>query len=65
MNEDAQKLLMMFIRDGYKSRSGKISRGTALKMMDFVRNNPELKRAINRERDLLKFRLVEVKSEQS
>jgi hypothetical protein len=46
MEDEAQKLLMMFIRDLYKNQSGKPSRGTALKLMTFVRNNPELSQLI-------------------
>jgi len=46
MNEEAQKLLMMFIRDGY-SASGNISKPTALAMMKFVRADKELQRLVN------------------
>jgi hypothetical protein len=46
MNDEAQKLLMMFIRDSYKNQSGKPSRGTSLKLMKFVRDNPELSQLI-------------------
>ncbi len=56
MNEQAQELLMMFIRDGYSS-SGKISKSTALKMMKFVANNPELQNHVNHgcKKSILKF----------
>lgn len=41
MNEQAQELLMMFVRDGY-SQSGNISRKTAIKMMRFVASKNDL-----------------------
>ena len=46
MNEDAQELLMMFIKDGY-SRSGKVSKKTALRMFNFVNTNKELANHVN------------------
>ncbi len=42
MNNEANRLLMMFIVDGYKSRTGKISKKTALAMMQYVRSDKEL-----------------------
>ena len=57
MSEQAQELLMMFIRDGY-SPSGKISKSTALKMMKFVYENPELQALVNNgdNKSIVKFR---------
>ena len=42
MNEEASKLLMMFIVDGYKSQTGKISKKTAMAMMKYVASDGEL-----------------------
>jgi len=46
MNEDGLKLLMMFICDGYSS-SGKVSKKTAIEMMKYVADNPELQHFVN------------------
>lgn len=46
MNEEAQELLMMFVRDGY-SPSGRVSKTTAKKMMKFVSKYPELQNLVN------------------
>jgi pyruvate formate-lyase activating enzyme-like uncharacterized protein len=58
MSEQAQELLMMFIRDGYSS-SGKVKKSTALKMMRFVENHPELQMHVNNSNNkaILDFRL--------
>ena len=60
MNEEAQELLMMFIRDGYSS-TGKVSKSTAIKMMKFVANNPDLQLMVNNsdKKEIVKFRLSE------
>ena len=56
--EDAQRLLMMFINDGY-SQTGKVSKSTAIAMMKFVRENPDLQKIVNSgvRSDILSFRL--------
>ncbi len=36
---DANELLMMFIVDGYKSHTGKISKKTAMAMMAYVNDD--------------------------
>lgn len=46
MNIEANKLLMMFIVDGYKSQTGKISRKTALAMMKYVASDDKLTQLI-------------------
>jgi hypothetical protein len=46
MGEEAQKLLMMFINDGYSS-SGKVSKATAIAMMRLVRRSDELQDHVN------------------
>jgi hypothetical protein len=47
MGNKAKKLLMMFIKDGYESSTGKISKKTALAMMNYVRSDGELQRLVN------------------
>lgn len=47
MNTEAEKLLMMFVKDGYKSQTGKVSKKTAIAMMKFVANNHELRDLVN------------------
>lgn len=42
MSDEANKLLMMFIVDGYKSNTGKISKKTAIAMMRFIDSDKEL-----------------------
>jgi len=39
---ESNKLLMMFIVDGYKTTHGKITRKTALAMMKYVASDDEL-----------------------
>lgn len=46
MDEQANKLLMMFINDGYSS-SGKISKKTAIAMMKFVESTKGLQFLVN------------------
>jgi pyruvate formate-lyase activating enzyme-like uncharacterized protein len=46
MNDEANKLLMMFIVDGYKSRTGKISKKTAIAMMRYVDSDKRLQSMI-------------------
>jgi len=60
MTNDAQELLMMFIRDAYSS-SGKISKSTAIKMMRFAGNNEELQNHVNNacKKSILSFRVKE------
>lgn len=43
--EEVEKLLMMFIKDGY-SFSGKISKKTAIAMMKFVEKDSDLQRYV-------------------
>jgi hypothetical protein len=47
MNEETQKLLMMFIVDGYKSNTGRISKKTARAMMNYVATDKDLQGFIN------------------
>lgn len=58
MSDEAQELLMMFIRDGYSS-SGKVSKATAVKMINFVSANPGLQNLVNigDSKSILKFRI--------
>ena len=58
MSDKAQELLMMFIRDGY-SPSGKVSKQTAIKMMKFVSDYPELQSLVNNgdNKGILNFKL--------
>ena len=58
MGDKAQELLMMFIRDGY-SPSGKVSKQTAIKMMNFVSEYPELQSLVNNSdnKGIVKFKL--------
>jgi hypothetical protein len=44
---EANKLLMMFIVDGYKSHTGKISKKTAIAMMNYVNGEQALQQLIN------------------
>lgn len=46
MKDEANKLLMMFIKDGY-SASGKISKKTAIAMMKYVASDKELQQLVN------------------
>lgn len=46
MNDDAMKLLMMFINDAY-SASGKITRKTTINMIRFIGSEPELQKVVN------------------
>ena len=45
MDDEAQKLLMMFVKDGYKG-GGKTCKATAIAMMKFVAANKELQRLV-------------------
>ena len=58
MEDKAQELLMMFIRDSY-SPSGKVSKQTAIKMMNFVSEYPELQILVNNgdNKGIVKFKL--------
>ncbi len=47
MSEEANKLLMMFIVDGYKSMTGNISKKTAIAMMKYVATDNDLQRLVN------------------
>jgi Holliday junction resolvasome RuvABC DNA-binding subunit len=47
MNEEAEKLLMMFIKDGYKNVTGKIGKKTALAMMCYVNKDAKLQQIVN------------------
>lgn len=45
--KDANKLLMMFIKDSYKSPTGKPSKKTALALMKFVGSDQKLQELVN------------------
>ncbi len=45
---EANKLLMMFIVDGYESYTGKISKKTARAMMKYVSKDKTLQGLVNR-----------------
>ena len=47
MSDEAEKLLMMFIKDGYKNVTGKISKKTALAMMNYVNGDAKLQQIVN------------------
>ena len=47
MNDAAQELLMMFIKDSYKSSTGKPSKKTAIALMKYVASDTELQRLVN------------------
>ena len=47
MNKQEQELLMMFIKDGYKSATGKISKKTAIAMMKHVNSDSKLQSLVN------------------
>jgi len=47
MSIEAQKLLMMFIKDSYKSVNGKPTKKTAIALMKFVASDTELQGLIN------------------
>ena len=47
MNEEAEKLLMMFIKDGYKNVTGKIGKKTALAMMSYVNKDAKLQQIVS------------------
>ena len=47
MDEEAKKLLLMFITDGYRSQTGKISKKTAIAMMRYVSSDSDLQMMIN------------------
>lgn len=44
---EANKLLMMFVRDSYKSASGKHTKKTAIALMRFVAGSPALQALVN------------------
>ncbi len=46
MDNKAEELLMMFIVDGYKNTTGKISKKTAIEMMKYVDGDKELQQLI-------------------
>lgn len=43
----ANELLMMFIKDSYKSANGKPTKKTAIALMKFVASEPELQNLVN------------------
>ena len=47
MNEEGQKLLLMFIRDSYATSTGKPTKKTAIALMKYVASDPELQRLVN------------------
>tara|TARA_R110000850_G_C9765640_1_gene446865 strand:+ start:191 stop:385 length:195 start_codon:yes stop_codon:yes gene_type:complete len=47
MNEEAKKLLLMFIKDGYKSTAGTVSKKTAIAMMRYVQSDSDLQQLVN------------------
>jgi len=58
MSEEAEGLLMMFIKDGYKNFTGKIGKKTAMAMMNYVNKDAKLQRIVNNSdySALLKYR---------
>ena len=57
----ANELLMMFIKDAYKSSTGKPSKKTVIAMMKFVAEQPDLQQIINNGdcAEILKFKIKE------
>jgi hypothetical protein len=55
----ANELLMMFIKDSYKSSTGKPSKKTVIALMKFVASQPELQQVINDGdyAEILKFKI--------
>lgn len=47
MKEDAEKLLMMFIKDAYTSPSGRPCKATGLALMKYVASDQELQNIVN------------------
>ena len=47
MSKEAYKLLMMFVVDGYRSQTGKISKKTAIAMMKYVSADKELSKLVS------------------
>ena len=47
VNFPAQELLMMFIKDSYKSATGKPSKKTAIALMKYVASDNELQELVN------------------
>ena len=47
MDDSSQKLLMMFIKDSYKSATGKPSKKTAIALMKYVASDSHLQELIN------------------
>ena len=47
MKIDANELLMMFIVDGYKGSTGKISKKTGIAMMHYINSDQKLQDLIN------------------
>jgi len=45
--EEANKLLMMFIKDSYKQANGKPTKKTAIALMKFVASSPTLQALVN------------------
>lgn len=38
---------MMFVKDGYKSQTGKVSKKTAIELMKYVASDAELQKLVN------------------
>ncbi len=47
MNDEAEELLMMFVKDSYKSATGSPSKKTAMALMKYVASDPELQKLVN------------------
>lgn len=47
MTDEANKLLMMYIVDGYRSQTGKISKKTAIATMKYVGGDKKLRQLVN------------------
>jgi len=47
MMSEANKLLMMFIKDSYKQANGKPTKKTAIALMKFVASEPGLQELVN------------------
>jgi len=47
LRESAEALLMMFVRDGYATSTGKPTKKTGIALMKYVAADPELQRLVN------------------
>ena len=47
MSEEIEKLLMMFVKDSYKSPTGKVSKQTAIALMKYIAGDYKLEKLVN------------------